>query len=188
MGDGYFYTLSAIAQSFAAIVALNAVFVIYKLQLLKNESVELIKKLRKIYIQNSSPEPGSGRIFASDRVDRMTDEEVLSFAKGFTGGRSDLVNKNKETLRLHKINAQFSKDITKWFKRTLLFNGSTVLLGLILLPWKNLLPNSVRYIILGIVLLLAVLALLLTIHAILFTLESGGISVIRRIFVKKAER
>jgi hypothetical protein len=45
MLQGYFYTLSAIAQAFAAIVALNAVFVIYKFQLLKNQRDELTKGL-----------------------------------------------------------------------------------------------------------------------------------------------
>ena len=55
MAEGYYYTLSAIAQSFAAIVALNAVFVIYKLQLLRNQRNELILTLRQLLVQKEDP-------------------------------------------------------------------------------------------------------------------------------------
>lgn len=44
MTQGYFYTLSAIAQTFAAIIGLYAIFTIYHLQLLKNQRKELQKQ------------------------------------------------------------------------------------------------------------------------------------------------
>jgi heme exporter protein D len=73
MGDGYFYTLSAIAQSFAAIIALSAVFVIYKLQVLKNQQTELIKKLRNIKLRDMTKYHSFSREVAVDELDRMTD-------------------------------------------------------------------------------------------------------------------
>ena len=52
MGDGYFYTLSAIAQSFAAIIALNGVFVLYKLQLLRSRRDELYARLQELWVED----------------------------------------------------------------------------------------------------------------------------------------
>ena len=187
MGDGYFYALSAIAQSFAAIVALNAIFVIYKLQLLKNRRDEVIKKLRQLYRQEKSQHqsPRNLRDISSKQEAMMTDEQILSFARGYTKGPSDLVKKFNGTRELFDKIEKFVTEITKWFKRTLWFNGTTILLSLILLPWKNLFPNFLQCILVVIVLLLVIFALLLTIHAILFTIELPGLMIIDRIFGKK---
>jgi hypothetical protein len=69
MENGYFYTLSAIAQSFAAIVSLYAIFAIYKLQILKNEKNELIIRLKNIIYEQRGQvlffvrTEGSGLVF-----------------------------------------------------------------------------------------------------------------------------
>ncbi|MCK4395483.1 hypothetical protein KAW96_02690 [candidate division WOR-3 bacterium] len=174
MAEGYYYTLSAVAQSFAAIVALNAVFVIYKFQLLRNQRNELILTLRQLLVQKEDPHglPGP-RDRASDRVVRMTENQVLEECRDIVNKKGVFSDRFNEQLDLFDKNGQFSKDIIKWFKRTLWFNGTTILLSLIFLPWKNLLPNFLQCIILGIVLLLSICALLVTIHAILFTLGIG---------------
>lgn len=54
MDEGYFYTLSAIAQSFAAIIALSAIFVIFKLQALKNQRAEMIRKLSNLRLEKET--------------------------------------------------------------------------------------------------------------------------------------
>lgn len=187
MSDGYFYTLSAIAQLFAAIVVLNAVFVIYKFQLLKSQRDELIKQLRQLWLQEKSPykSPYSERNKAAEQVDMMTDENILSFCRGVTDGRSEIVKRFKETLEAFDANNSLSEKITKWVKVTLILNTTTILLSLLFLPWKNLIPNFLQYTLLIIVLSVSIFALFVTIHAILITLESGELSLISKIFGEK---
>lgn len=186
MAEGYFYTLSAVAQSFAAIVALNAVFVIYKLQLLRNQRNELILTLRQLLVQKEDPTGLIGpRDRASDRVVRMTENQVLEECRDIVNKKGIFSDRFKEQLDLFDKNGQFSKNITKWFRRTLLFNSITILVSLALLPWKNLFPNFLQCILVVIVFLLVIFALLLTIHAILFTIELPGLMIIDRIFGKK---
>ena len=118
----------------------------------------------------------------------MTNKDVLSFSKGVTGGEGDIYNRFKETLASFENNEKFAAEIAKWFKRTLWLDGCVILTSLFLIPWKNLFSDVLQYIIVGMVLSLGIISLLVTIKGILFTLESGGISVIRRIFVKEAKR
>lgn len=179
MAEGYYYTLSAIAQSFAAIIALSTVFIIYKLQIRKYQRDELIKKLRKLYYESLINKPDFTSVTSTIReaytlqVDRMTDDEVINSCRGITGGLGNFLARLKETLKIFEFNESFPKKIIAKLKVTLIINGMVILLSLILLPWKNLLPNFLQYIILGIVLLLSICALLVTINAILFTIGIG---------------
>jgi len=175
MTQGYFYTLSAIAQAFAAIVALNAVFVIYKFQLLRNRSKELIMELRKLLLQIQKRSPG--------QMEMITDKEVLSLSRGITGGVvSNILNGFKETLKSFDQNKSISENITKWLKITLKFNVLTIIFSLAFLPWGGLIPDLMKYVILGLILLSAIFSLLVTVNAILITLESGKLSFISKIF------
>jgi len=166
MTQGYFYTLSAIAQAFAAIVALNAVFVIYKLQLLKNQQNELIMELRRLHIQE--------RGGLSGQVNMWTDLQVLNNSRGIASCKKPLKRFN-ETKKL-------SENIAKWLKITLVFNVVTIIQSLVFLPWGGLLPDYLKSIILTEILFFALLSLLITVHAILITLESGKLSIISKIF------
>lgn len=174
MTQGYFYTLSAIAQALAAIVALNTVFVIYKFQILKNQRDELFMQLRQLLLRD-------GKLPAVE-IENMTDEEVLSFSRGITGGYVNILKRFKETLIAFDQNIGFSKNISKWVKLTLSFNIATIMFSLVFLPWGGLISDLTKYFILGLTLLSAVFSLLVTVNAILITLESGELTFISKIF------
>jgi len=174
MTQGYFYTLSAIAQAFAAIVALNAVFVIYKFQLLKNHRNELFVQLRQLLLRE-------GKLPAVE-IENMTDEEILSFSRGVKGGYSNIVKRFKETIMAFDQNRSISENITKWLKISLKFNVATIMLSLIFLPWEALFPDYLKSIILIEIQVFAIFSLLITANAILITLESGKLSFISKIF------
>jgi hypothetical protein len=174
MTQGYFYTLSAIAQAFAAIVALNAVFVIYKFQLLRNQHAESIMELRRLHRQR--------RRGLSVQVEMWTDQEVLNVSRKIADGEEELSKRFKEKLKAFDKIKIFSRDITEWFKITLKFNIATIILSLVLLPLGGLFPNYLKSIVLVEILFLSLLSLLVTVHTILITLESGELTLISRIF------
>jgi len=178
MTQGYFYTLSAIAQAFAAIVALNAVFVIYKFQLLKNHRNELFVQLRQLLLRE-------GKLPAVE-IENMTDEEILSFSRGVKDGYVNIVKRFKETIMAFDQNKSISENITKWLKISLKFNVVTIMLSLILLPWGGLLPDYLKSIILIEILFFSLFSLLITVNAILITLESGNLPLISGIFNQKS--
>ncbi|MCD4840496.1 MAG: hypothetical protein K8R08_00575 [Methanosarcinales archaeon] len=45
-GQAYFYTLSTISQTLAALIGIISIFIIYRLQLLKSEKFQYIEQLR----------------------------------------------------------------------------------------------------------------------------------------------
>lgn len=180
MGDGYFYTLSAIAQSFAAIVALHAVFVIYKLQTLKIQRDDFFKELRDI-VYRKSVRSGVAPDTAHVRVERMSNEDVLNKARTIAAEHPKYADRIQETLDRIGKNDSCRRSIARWLKNTLAFNGTTIVSSLFLLPWKNLFPLVLQYIVMIMVLLLSLFALLTTIHAILITI-GYGIPIISKIF------
>jgi hypothetical protein len=167
--QGYFYTLSAIAQAFAAIVALNAVFVVYKLQLLKNQRNELIKELRRLLEQQNR--------WSVTQIEMWTNQQVLDRSGGIPG--------SKKTSKALDQNESVSDNITKWLKITLVFNVTTIMFSLILLPWGGLISDFFKDIVLIGILILALFSLLITVNAILITLESGELKLISKIFESK---
>lgn len=138
MNNGYFYTLSAIAQSFAALIALTAVFVVYKLQFHRNQRDNLIGEMRGLIIQQKlggrSPLTGSKEIIAWN-VNKMTKKEVLDFAREIAGGESELSRKFNEVLKEFDNNMNLKDKIISSFKYSSKANCYTVILSLILLPW-----------------------------------------------------
>lgn len=186
MGDGYFYTLSAIAQSFAAIIALNAIFVIYKLQIIKNQRQELMKKLVDLKLEDMIKKDSWSREDAVSESNRFTENFLLQWASD-NRGSCDMISRKTGVFNDIDENAHFSKMILGWLKKTLLLNGTAILLSLILLPWKYLFPEFLQIVFLILILILSLFALLVTIHAILVTVKLGGIPVIENIFGKKSK-
>lgn len=182
MGDGYFYTLSAIAQSFAAIIALSAVFVIYKLQVLKNQHTELIKKLRNIKLRDMTKYHSFSREVAVDELDRMTDESLLNWAES-PSGVLNIVDVARKTFSEIKIIEHFSRVvIPHWIKITLATNVTTIVFSLVLLPWKNLI-SFFQYIVLVITLGFSILSLFVTVQAVLTIIEMGRFSVVSNVVI-----
>jgi len=185
MGDGYYYTLSAIAQSFAAIVGLNAIFVVYILQLLRNHRAELFNKIRQlkrmVMVEGRRRYPVQVELI-EDEINRLSEESLLAWADSTKEAKGDIRKLAKNVLKEIENRKGFSNQIFYWLKITLLLNGFTIVLSLVLLPWKQLFPNCLQYALLLIVLLLSIFALFVTIHAILVTIELGGLSIINKIF------
>ena len=185
MGEGYFYTLSAIAQSFAAIVALNAVFVIYKLQMLRHQHTESFNKLRKLWYYDILRKDEMDRNRASNELNRLTEEELSTWADNPPGAYGDIKEKAKKILKEINDIKQFSKKVTNWLKITMLLNGFIILCSLILLPWRDSFLILTQRTILIVIVCFSGFAILTTIYAILVTIELGGLPIIAKIHKDK---
>ena len=174
MISGYFYTLSAIAQSFAALIALTAVFVIYKLQFHRNQRDNLIGEMRSLIIQQRlggrSPITGSKEIIAWN-VSKMTKKEVLDLARGITGGESDLYQKFIEVLKEFDNNMHLKEKIIKTFKYSSKANCYTVILSLILLPWGKFFSFLTQASILVLLILFSIFSIFITFKSITTLLD-----------------
>lgn len=173
MGDGYFYTLSAIAQSFAAIVALYAIFVIYKLQLLRNQRAEVFNKLKDLKLKDIRR---GMRYNINDTVHRlkvstMSEKDLLNWAANPSGVIDEITTMARETFNEIRAVDEFHKVIIYLFKRTLIINGITIAFSLICLPWGTFLPTALPVLILIIALCLSLAALAVTIRAIWLTVK-----------------
>jgi heme exporter protein D len=174
MGDGYFYALSAIAQSFAAIIALNAIFVVYKLQAIAGLHRELLKQARLLWALKQQP-MGAGTTFEQYRTEseRLTDEYMINWLKE-EKGRTDIIERKKKIDDELTNNGILRNSIFYWFKRTLIANGIVVSLSLILLPWRNYFGSRLLNIFVGFMLVLCCVVLFITIHAVLITTGLKG--------------
>ncbi len=181
MGDGYFYTLSAIAQSFAAIIALSAVFVIFKLQALKNQRAELTKKLSNLRLEEMIKNENWKKEAAVSEQNRWTEDYLLNWALG-KGGVGDMADRKDRIHQNVQNSDRLRKGISQWLKRTLILNGSIIILSLFLLPWGKFIPDDPKCVLLLCVLALAAFALAVTVHAILSSVELGGFQIIEKIF------
>ena len=163
MTYGYFYTLSAIAQSFAAIVSLYAIFVIYKLQLLRNQSNELFNRLRKMLF-NEMKKPTFDKLREVEiDVNAMSEAELSNWAK--SSEKAEVIYSEIKLIK------RVSSNIISLFKKTLIINGITIAFSLICLPWGNFIPTAFPVLILIIALGLSLSALYLTINAIWITIK-----------------
>jgi len=183
MGDGYFYTLSAVAQSFAAIIAVNGMFVIYKLGILKSRRSELISKLRFLRQKEMGGDSGFVKNCKHGRelVDRFSNEDLIHWVLD-NSGRSDIVAEKKRIGKEINNCNQLSGRIIHWFRLPLIINACTIIFSLFLLPWKNVIPCFLEYIFIICVLILSLLALSVSVHSVLVTIELRGFSFIERIF------
>ena len=184
MGDGYFYTLSAIAQSFAAIITLYAVFVIFKLQALKSQRSELIKKLSNLRLEDMIKNENWTKEAAVSGQNRWSEDYLLNWASG-KGGIGDMPDRRNEIHQNVQNCDRLRKGILQWLKRTLILNGSIIILSLFLLPWGKFIPDDPKCIFVLCILALAAFALAVTVHAILFSVELGGFQIIEKIFLRK---
>jgi len=177
MGDGYFYTLSAVAQSFAAIVGLNAIFVVYKLQGIANLCRALLQQTRRWWVREQAGPAGAGLTYEQYKTqsERLTDDDLRNWLKEHTGPTNIVDQKKKIESELMKCDT-LKKSIFYWFKRTLMTNGIVIALSLISLPWRNYLSCPLRIIIVGLVLVLSCIVLLITIHAVLVTTGLKGLN------------
>lgn len=173
MLGGYYYTLSAIAQSFAAIVSLYAVFVIYKLQLLRNQRTELTNRLKDLKlkdIRRGVPYNIPDTVHRL-RVTTMSEKDLLNWAENPSGVIDEITAMAEVTSNEIRTVDEFQKVIIYLFKRTLIINGTTIAFSLLFLPWKNFLYDFLQLLILIIVLCLSLTALVVTMRTIWITIK-----------------
>jgi len=177
MGDGYFYTLSAIAQSFAAIVALNSIFVIYRLQLLRNRSNDLLTQIRRLRFREFGGASGvdSERKRAEAWTSSATDQDLLEWAETYKGD-SDIVAQNRSIAHEYNSNNNSIKGTIDLFKTPMIFNSIIIAVSFILLSSKErllALTRSIELIVWGVV-LLGLIGLLITIYSVFKTVSTNG--------------
>lgn len=176
MAEGYFYTLSAIAQSFAAIIALNAIFVVFKLQTIADLYNELFKQARQWWIREKSGPLGTGSTFEQYKTDseRLSEKDLRHWLKP-EKSTGDIVDQKANINDQIENNDNFKKNIYYWFKRTLVTNGTVIILSLILLPLRNCFCSTLQWFLIGLILFLSCFVLLITIHAVLITAGFKGL-------------
>lgn len=176
MGDGYFYTLSAIAQSFAAIIALNAVFVIYKLQTISNLYNELFKQARQWWVRENSGPCRVGVTFEQYKTesDRLSEKDLRHWLKQRNGQR-DIVEQKKKINDKIETNDNLKRKIFYWFKRTLISDGIVIASSLILLPLRDCFQPMFQGITIAIILFASCITLAITLHAVLITAGFKGL-------------
>jgi len=177
MGDGYFYTLSAIAQSFAAIIALNSIFVIYKMQLLNNRSNDLLTQLRMLRFKEFGGSSGfkTDRDRAKDWINSITNQDLLKWAEAYVGD-SEIVAQNVSIMKEYIGNNNSIKKIMELFKTSLILNGIIIAICFILLSLKEKLLCLTKHIefILCVVVLFSLIGLFVTIYSVFKIIFTNG--------------
>jgi len=168
MGDGYFYTLSAIAQSFAAIIALNGIFVIFKLQALTNQRNELVLQLKTLLYKDMGGDSGfdKDRKIARERIEAYSEKDLLVWAEKIKGQSSIVVEKSTIVAELKKTEGIYN-NVIRVFRIPLIINGSVIAFSILFLILKTLWNCIPSYIILAGGGLLSLFALYLTVHSII---------------------
>lgn len=186
MGDGYYYTLSAIAQSFAAIIALNGVFVIYKARALQSRRDELFNRLQQLWMEELINGSGYSQDHAraERELKRITIATILNWA-GKHSGRGEIVMEKEKILSEYDWIEQFSKMIIQYFRTPVIFNGITIMISLALLPWRSIMPCFLQYTFVIVLLLWCFVSLLITLHSVFITLEQRGIGLVARFLKQK---
>lgn len=171
MGNGYFYTLSAIAQSFAAIISLYAIFAVYKLQILKNEKNELIIRLKNIIYNkdvarkyNRGVEYQKAEELKSEIFSKPLEDLLALSKKGYWSATE------KITTAIEKLN-ESPKKIRRLLKYALIINGITIAFSLISLPLGDVLQKRFTILILVIAIILGLSSLCVTVTAIWLTIS-----------------
>jgi hypothetical protein len=180
MGNGYYYTLSAIAQSFAAIIALNTVFVVFRLQLVQNTFESLFSEVRKLIVRdktggiNDTP----SIMLMTREVDTWTKKELCGWlVKGKI--ESNRLSQPRIEAKRNALNKEMKKihrhrhDIMNWLYVTLILNSITILISLILLPLGNIRCGIFQHIVISVVLVFGAFTLCSTINAIIITIGGG---------------
>lgn len=172
MMQGYYYTLSAIVQAFAAIVSLYAIFVIYKLQVIRTHRESLIEKLKNLWLKSIKKVRSKSELYESDYefINEMPEESLLKWAID-KSGPGNIPRLKEDVYHQIKTTEDFSREIISLFKRTLIINGITITFSLICLPWGNFIPTALPVLILIIALGLSLSALYLTINATWITIK-----------------
>jgi hypothetical protein len=173
MGNGYFYTLSAIAQSFAAIVALNGIFIISSIQMLRTRRGDLLTKLR--FLRRTEMGGDSG--FQADReqakrlVSYFSDNDLLVWADEHSG-RSDIVA-DKEAVKTEITqNDRMVNKLIGWFRAPMIINMIVIAISLVMLPLKQQIPPEYQFIPIVLIILFGLIALYTTAHSIFLSLNS----------------
>lgn len=186
MGDGYYYTLSAIAQSFAAIIALNAIFVIYKLQTIREQYNDLFKQIRQWWVRETAGPMGAGTTHQqyTTEAERLLENTLRHWLKERNGQGEIVDHKNKLNEKIENID-NLKRNIFYWFKRTLIANGFVIISSLILLPLRNFMSNELQITMIVLSVLLSYFVLVITIHSVLIT---AGFKGLRHMFSLKDEQ
>lgn len=171
MANGYFYTLSAIAQSFAAIISLYAIFMIYKFRSIRDERNSSFEKLRELRLKQLTLRRRDREFYDGhyEFVYNTSDAQTIKWAKNGSGSNDIPRRKEEIANNIEKLD-KFSKQLIYLLKVILILNGVTIAFSLICLPWGNFLPTALPVLVLVIALSLGLVALYRTIKAIWFTI------------------
>jgi hypothetical protein len=192
MGQGYFYTLSAIAQSFAAIIALDAIFVVFKLQHIQNTIENLFVQVRRLRVRdlnNDAHDTISERGYERD-VEGLTEEELSTWLQnGKIASNLPRIELKKRALKSAMNNVcRHRRRTMNWFHITLMFDSLTILASLVLLPWGSTWRPCLHYVVIILILILSCIALISTMHAITITIGYRGFAFMNNIFSSLSKR
>lgn len=176
MEQGYFYTLSAIAQSFAAIIALNGIFVIFKLQALTNQRNELVLQLKTLLYKDMGGGSGfdADRKAAFEKIESYSEKDFLAWGENGKGQSSIVAEKSAIVSEIKK-SAEMYNYVLKLLQLPLLVNGTVIAFSVLFLILKTLLKCIPSCIILAGGGILSLLALYLTVRSILMITTKGNV-------------
>jgi hypothetical protein len=172
LGDGYYYALSSIAQSFAAILALNGVFIIYKIQSLIERKRSALSNLRSILYKDLGGDSGhpEDRRRAKEISPSYDDQQLLKWALN-EKGEKDIIQQKKAMLNEYDICDIMLTKIKVLLRAPLIINGVVLSVSLVLIPIKNYLNNMIENIIIILIVLFALIAVTINVKSILVMMK-----------------
>ena len=175
MEQGYFYTLSAIAQSFAAIIALNGIFIINRIQILKSRYGDLLTKLRFLRQIDLGGDSGfeKDREQAERLVSYFSDKDLLAWADEHSG-RGDVVSDKKAVKSEILQNDETVNKLIHWFRAPMILNMVVIAFSLVMLPIKQTIPPDYQFLPITISIIVGLVALCTTARSIFLALNFKG--------------
>lgn len=170
----YFWVFSTIIQAFAALVALIGMFIVFRLQSIKNELNSSYRDLAGFY---NSTLPRDRLVKQVDKDIERYKEEIKKRQDELKTNPVDLRKKqledeikrfeNSKTECENRIDIIFSyyeeqRDIVKETKPIFISNGSLISLSIIVLPLQNLFGNYSQIIVIGVGTISALVVLIST--------------------------
>lgn len=171
-GNPYFYTLSAISQTLAALIAFTGMFLVYRLQIIENERVSLSNEFEKIakkakeerHLRYTENPPNYNILYnLYDLNDKERYEKLFEFFEGLYGINEQfiphevriLITDYKKILDKIIYNSKSHVNAKKMIRKPMVYSLSGISLSIVFLAFGQINPLIVNNLIFGFIVLIS---------------------------------
>ena len=178
--QAYFYTLSTISQTLAALIGIISIFIIYRLQLLKSEKSQYIEQLRYLISKDWFIDKFPFFKFHLNDDDKFIEEHIGIILKEF---KTECLTQDQYEFRRIAAKLDLNRTISKLYKLyfshpfhvgalTIIISIFLLPFGSIILPEKSIFPIFNSTTIIGMVVALSTYCVISIIDSLVILLKS----------------